>query len=333
MDKSELREKATECVRLMRTVDFEQLGISQYNLEYIRRLLPDLEYFFRIYTDAILILLKKETPQGYFVDFGGGHGFLSILLGYLGFKVIYCDHNPLSVQTVTKLTNQLGFAPAHIIEGSSSELHAYCTVNKLKPNYLIATDLIEHVYDLNLFFADLHQINPKFKMVFTTGSNPSNPYRVRILRKMMVDIEKKIFFPMRSDFIREDYPHLAEDEVQLLAESTRGNTYKDISEKVDVFLDTHQFPVIQIDKYNTCDPQTGNWMERILPLKEYRTILKQNGFNVEFKKGYYNVRRSNLLLSIVVRTFNKLVKYSGFLGRIICAYLIIKVIPSKSSLM
>lgn len=327
MDKTEIRQKAKECIRLIRNIDFETLGISQYNREYIQRLLPNLEYFFRIYSDSILILLKKEKIQTYFVDFGGGHGFLSIFLKSLGFKVIYCDYNPLSVQTIIKLKEYLGFGPDHIVEGSSGELLAYCTSNKIKPNYLIATDLIEHIYDLNVFFADLYQINPDFKMVFTTGSNPSNPYKVRRLRKLMTGIEKNMFFPMRSDFIRENYRNLTDKEVFTLAKSSRGLTYKDISDTVDNYLKTKQLTIVNIDKYNACDPQSGNWMERILPLKEYRKILRENGFKAEFKKGFYNKHRSSRMISLIVRAVNRTIKYTGFIGRILAPFLIIKVTP------
>ncbi len=330
MDKEEVRQTAKECILLLKNIDFKQLGISQYNLEYIQRILPDLEYHFRIYTDAILILLRHEkTEPAYVVDFGGGHGFLSILLKKLGFKVIYCDNNPLSIKTVSVLTEQLDIKMDHIIEGSSSELHAYCAVNKIKPNYLIATDLIEHVYDLNAFFADLYQVNPGFKMVFTTKANPSDPFRVRNLRKVMVDIENSLFFPMRADFIRDNYPILTEEKILTLARLTRGLTYRDLSDEIDVYLETEKLPVVDVDKYNTCDPQTGSWMERLLPLKEYRTILKRNGFKAEFKRGCYNEKRRNAVASFTVKILNRYIKYSTYIGRIICAYLIIKVVPKN----
>ncbi|MDR1368972.1 MAG: class I SAM-dependent methyltransferase, partial [Dysgonamonadaceae bacterium] len=311
MDKTEVRQKARECIQLIRNIDFETLGISQYNLEYIRRMLPNLNYHFRIYTDSILILLKNEKIQPWFVDFGGGHGFLSLLLKMLGFKVIYCDNNPLSVQTITKLKSVLKIGPDHIVEGSSDEFLAFCTSNKIKPNYLIATDLIEHIYDLDIFFSNLYQINPGFKMVFTTYANPSNPQKVRILRKLMIDVEKNIFLPMREDFIRENYQNLTDKEFYILAKSTRGLTYKDIPDTVDNYLENAQLLPVDVDNYNTCDPQSGNWMERILPLKEYRKILNENGFHVEFKKGFYNENYKNPIKTIIYTGINKIIKYSG----------------------
>ena len=325
MDKTEVRQKAQECIQMIQKIDFETLGISQYNLEYINQLLPNLEYHFRIYTDSILILLQKENAQAWFVDFGGGHGFLSILLKMLGFKVIYCDNNPLSVQTITKLKSVLEIGPDHIVEGSSDELLAYCTSNKIKPNYLIATDLIEHIYDLDIFFSNLYQINPGFKMIFTTYANPSNPKTVRKLRKLMTEVEKNMFLPMREDFIRENYQGLSSDEIANLAKSSRGLMYKDISNFVDNYVETKQISTICIDKYNTCDPQSGSWIERILTLKEYRRIINKNGFRAEFKRGYYAENRKSPLKSFITKGINKIIKYTGFAGRIFTPFLIIRI--------
>jgi 2-polyprenyl-3-methyl-5-hydroxy-6-metoxy-1,4-benzoquinol methylase len=329
MDKTKVRQKAQECIQKIRNIDFEALKINQYHLEYIQKILPDIKYFFHIYTDSILILLKKEKIQPWFVDFGGGHGFLSVLLKMLGFKVIYCDNNPLSVQTITKLKSALGIGPDHIVEGSSDELLAFCTSNKIKPNYLIATDLIEHIYDLDIFFSNLYQINPGFKMAFTTCANPSNPQKVRTLRKLMLDVEKNIFLPMRENFIRENYQNLTDKEIFILAQSTRGFTYKDIPDSIDNYLENSQLPSIRIDNYNTCDPQTGSWMERILPLKEYRKTLNDNGFYVEFKKGFYNENCKRPFKAIILKTTNKIIKYTGFAGRILAPFLIIKIIPKS----
>ncbi len=331
MDKTEVRQKAQECIQMIQNTDFETLGISQHSLENIQKQLPNLEYIFRIYTDSILILLKKEKVQPWFVDFGGENGFLTLLLKTLGFKVIYCDNNHLSIQTITKLKSALEIGPDHIVEGSSGELLAYCTSNKIRPNYLIATDLIEHVYDLNIFFADLYQINPGFKMIFTTCANPSNPHKVKNLRKLMVDVEKNIFAPMREGFIQKNYPDLPDSEISFLTKSTRGLTYKEISENIDIYLETKQLPTVQIDKYNTCDPQSGSWVERILPLKEYRKILWENGFKSEFKKGFYNKYHKKPNKTVIIRGINRAIKITGFAGRVIAPFLIIKVIPKGKS--
>ncbi len=323
--KKKVRQTAQDCVQLLREIDFEHLGLSPYNLEYIQRLLPELEYHFRIYTDAINIIFYKEELKGWVVDFGGGPGFLSLLLKKLGLKVIYCDQDPLSIRTISILSEKLGLAPDHIVEGTSNELQAFCSVNKLKPARLIATDVIEHIYDLNAFFANLYQINPAFQMILTTRSNPCNPWRVKKLRNIMTTVENQFFFPMRKEYIQKNFSEISENETETLAKQTRGLTYKDMDDAIDLYLENGTYPEESNDPYNTCDPATGSWMERILPLKTYREILKKNSFRVTFKKGYYNEKRKSVFFAFTIKQLNRFIKYSGSFGRIPAAYLILKV--------
>lgn len=327
MDDDPFQRVSDACIKELKDFGFDSLGISQYNIEYIDRLLPDLEYFFKIYEDSVRILLKGNAPEGLIVDYGGGHGFLSLYLKKMGFKVIYCDYNPLSVTTITLLKEKLGYGPDHIVEGTSLDLLTYCRVNKIKPAYLIGTDLIEHVYDLDVFFADLYQINPAFQMLFTTGSNPCNPYKVRNLRKIMTEVERSMFLPMREDFIRKEFPDLSTEDIGRLVALTRGKTYKDITDEIEDFEKSGRYPLPIKDKYNTCDPQSGNWLERILPLKAYREILNKNSFKVEFRNGFYNDKRKSGLQSLAVKMLNLFIRHTGSLGRIPAAYLILHITP------
>ena len=169
-----LKSFTEEIILSIKKIEFSKLDISEYNRNYIQNMFPHINYYFKIYAEAIIRLVNDSIPADYIVDFGGGHGFLSIFLKRLGFNVVYCDHNPLSVKAITLLKNEIGYGPDIIIEGSTSELLHYCKNNNILPKYLIATDLIEHVYDLNKLFSDLYTLNPDFSMVFTTGSVKSN---------------------------------------------------------------------------------------------------------------------------------------------------------------
>jgi 2-polyprenyl-3-methyl-5-hydroxy-6-metoxy-1,4-benzoquinol methylase len=323
MDKQLLHAAAQECIEMIKNIDFSTLGISEYNYQYIERLLPNLDYYFRIYSQSVELLLMNRTPGGYVVDFGGGHGFLSLYLKQLGFQVIYCDSNPLSVKTIQRILDAMGFGPDIIIEGSSAELLDYCRQHQLSVDYLIATDLIEHVYDLNLFFAHLKRVNPSLQMIFTTGSNPCNAYKVRHLRKMMVAVETSFFLPMRTEFIQNQYSELTSEITHQLALLTRGRMYDDVTKAVEEYISNGTLPN-EIERFNTCDPQSGNWVERILPLSEYRKLAENNGFRVAFVAGFYNVDRRNFLLRYAMIIVNCLIRYSGRWGRLLAPYLILK---------
>jgi 2-polyprenyl-3-methyl-5-hydroxy-6-metoxy-1,4-benzoquinol methylase len=229
-----IKRASAETIRSIRAMDFQNMEISEYNRSYINRIILHLEYHFKIYENAIMLLLqKKENTKSYFVDFGGGHGFLSLLLKKIGLNVIYCDFNPLSVKTIKLIKETAGYGPDIILEGSSPELLSFCRKSKILPDYLISIDLIEHVYDLDAFFADLHLLNPKMQMLFTTGSNPSNFYKSKKLRKIMIRAEKEDYFHLRKNFIIENFPEISQTDADILAKKTRGLIFPEIKKNIE----------------------------------------------------------------------------------------------------
>lgn len=310
-----IKKIAKETILSILKINFSQLDISEYNKEYIDRLLPDIDYYFNIYIAAVTHILPNEiTSSDYFIDFGGGHGFLSLFLKRLGMNVIYCDLNPLSVKTITLIKQEIGYGPDIILDGSSPELLSFCTTNDLLPKYLISTDLLEHVYDLNALFADFHALNPNMLMVFTTGSVQSNALKSRKLRKHMLEGEANTYLPTRKQFISEKYPGIDSSEIEKLARLSRGLIFPDIIQFVDTYLKDNILSVVNIDKYNTCDPRTGNWLERILSKKQYQKIINNNHFEVTFECGFYNECRNNRIPSVAAKIANFFIRRFGLLG-------------------
>jgi 2-polyprenyl-3-methyl-5-hydroxy-6-metoxy-1,4-benzoquinol methylase len=303
---------AEETILSIKKIDFSKLDISIYNKNYINSLLPHIDYYFKIYAEVLINLQIKDIASDYIVDFGGGHGFMSLFLKKIGMNVIYCDHNPLSVNTINLIKDETGCGPDIILEGSSAKLLSFCKTDNILPKYLIATDLIEHVYDLNTFFFFFYKLNPNLSMVFTTGSVKSNVLKSIKLRKIMVKEEKNDYFPMRKQFLSEKYPEITYSEIEKIAKLTRGLIFPDMLQYMDIYIKTKKAPLIDIDKYNTCDPETGNWTERILSKKQYRQIINNNHFQVTFKKGFYNINKSNFILSIMSKIINFLIQYFKF---------------------
>lgn len=128
----------------------------------------------KIYADCLLKGLESigNSPEEItLIDYGGGSGFLSMLAKQAGIgRVIYIDLNPDSVDTIRILKELVNTGPDIILHGDSDTLADWCSANKVKPQLLIATDLIEHVYDLSAFFANLIAIDNKTQMLFTTAS-------------------------------------------------------------------------------------------------------------------------------------------------------------------
>lgn len=287
----------------LRRIDYNALGISDYSHNYILRLIPILDYYLNI-CNHTLDLLPKTTHT--LIDYGGGHGFFSLLAKQRGIKrVVYIDHNLQASETVTAIAEQLGFGPDIILTGDSNTLKVWCKEQNIIPDSIVGIDVIEHIYRLDTFFADLLTINPNMAMVFSTASTPYNPIVKHRLRRIMLQDEygyggQKGFLQLRREHISALRPDLSQKELDQWAESTRGLTYDDIttvlhsSTPPDTFLHSPKISFFNshFSIPNTCDPATGSWTERILPMKAYSTLVAPHRIKVH--KGFYNSHQKGI---------------------------------------
>lgn len=310
--KHDIRQAAKTLVSQLKAIDYERLPISKYNKCYIARLKPVLSYYMKIYADCLLKGLESvgSAPKDItFIDYGGGSGFLSMLAKQAGIgRVIYIDLNPDSVDTIRILKALAGTGPDIILHGDSDTLADWCSANKVKPQLLIATDLIEHVYDLSAFFDNLAAIDNKMQMLFTTASTPFNPYVKRKLHRLMTTWEKE-YYALRLHYIHLHFPALSPAEAKEAARKTRGLTFPHIRKAVE----NGSYPLLK-DAFNTCDPRNGNWTERILPIETYRSLAKPFGYQVQIGKGFYNTDRPNPISALISSGINGLIRISGKAG-------------------
>lgn len=325
MERNKLLQAAETVIGKLGRIDVAALPVSDYNKAYISRLMPALRYYMEIYADCLLPL-RQGAEGTILVDYGGGSGFLSMLAKEAGIgRVIYIDLNPLSVETAKVLKELAGTGPDDILQGDSDALAAWCGATGVKPHLLVATDLIEHVYSLPRFFKDLCGISPQMRMVFTTASTPYNPLVKRRLHTFMQgcetgSLEAPNYRTRRETFIRSHYPHFTEEQVNVWAACTRGLTYDDIIKAIE----TNTLPA-PTDKHNTCDPATGNWTERILPIRAYQTILTPYGYRLTTGKGYYNTHRNNPAARLAAKAINLLIRLTGPLGLRAAPFLFLKI--------
>ncbi|GHU75587.1 hypothetical protein FACS189414_0110 [Bacteroidia bacterium] len=320
---------AKSLVTRLQAIDYESLPISDYNKEYIRRIVPVLPYYMEIYARCLSYGTRSITcplSETTLIDYGGGNGFLSILAKAIGIgQVIYIDLNPLSVEAVKIIGREADLIPSLVLEGDSTTLTAYCLKHEIRPHLLISTDVIEHIYNLQPFFADLHALNPTMQMVFTTASTPYNPVVKRRLHRFMQacetgSLEDPNYFTLRKQFLLNNYPHLRAEEIELWATHTRGLTYPDMR----LAVESGQLPH-PTDPYNTCNPETGNWAERILPISAYRQLTSPYGYTLTVSKGFYNIHRQSPLKALFFRLLNSMIRYAGSLSLRISPFLFIKI--------
>ena len=297
----------------IRAIDLEQLEISDYNRRYLQQLIPSLDYYLDIYRHTLQRIVSatgRSAAETTLVDYGGGHGLMSLTAKRFGIgRVVYVDFNPLSCTTVKALAARLGCGPDAVLCGDSRTLLSWCAEQGVTPDALAGMDVIEHIYRLEPFFDDLFTLNPQISMVFTTGSVPSNPMvRRRLHRVMMADEEGNAGMPgfraERRQYLEEHFPSMEDKELDEWALRTRGLMFADIESAVARGINAPQ------DRYNTCDPATGSWTERILNIGEYRRILHPHTEAVAFSNGFYNGLRPGLK-GLVAKMLNGLLHLPG----------------------
>jgi len=304
-------EKQRQLVHELRRIALNELDISTYSRNALSRVLVAVEFYLDIYRaslERVLASGNRAPSEMTIVDYGGGHGLLSVLAKRLGFgRVIYIDYNPDAVQAVRVLGERLGTLPDVMLQGDVGELEQWCLANGVRPHALLAMDVIEHIYVLDDFFAGLHRLSAKMLMLFTTASTPYNQRVVRKLHRAMELDElggpgKEGFCSMRRMYIKELHPDMPEKELDYWAENTRGLIFDDVRRAVDA-----QSPNLLLDPYNTCDPRTGSWTERILPVSDYRQLLSAYGYRLLVLPGFYNEYRRGPK-EWVSRHYNKIIR-------------------------
>ncbi len=320
-----LYKTAQELADLLAQIDYDSLPISDYNKGYIDRMKKNISYYMEIYAYCIHLAVpdEKQVEQQVWVDYGGGHGFFSLLAKKMGVKqVIYLDMNSESAHTAEVLKAHLGYGPDIVLCGNSTTLITWCQQHHEKPNMLFAMDVIEHIYNLESYFADLMLLNSSLRMFFTTASTPYNPWVKNRLHKWMHADEKGSrenpnFYTLRMQFIQLKYPNFSNEMISYWAANTRGLIYEDIETAIESHI-----PNDSIDAYNTCDPRTGNWTERILPIAEYERLVQHYGYKVSVKNGFYNIHRFGLK-KYVCYFFNLLINH-GIGGRFIAPFIVLQ---------
>lgn len=282
----------------LRSIDIGSLHVNDYHRGYILRMLPVIDYYVDIYSEALTwVCSQSRRPLGELtiVDYGGGEGFFSLFAKHIGVhSVIYVDMNPEATDTADKLSKAFGIGPDEMVTGDSLVLKQWCHAHRVCPDAIVGMDVIEHIYCLDEFFNDLIDISHQMPMVFTTASTPYNRRIVRKLHKVMKadelgDKTHEGFVNVRRSFIHTHYPDMDEAKLNYWAANTRGLIYDDILRAIDC-----ESPNLLRDKYNTCDPSTGSWTERILPTDDYRQLLMPYGYTLAERNGFYNNHRGGI---------------------------------------
>lgn len=320
---------------LLNNLPIKELRLDSYLRAYLEHLIVNNQFFLHIYASVLnQLLYKVDKPkeQITLVDYGAGNGLLGLFAKYCGFgKVILSDISPACCQSQKMLSEKISIYPDDIICGDVDSLAESLAS---PPDAIIGTDVIEHIYDLDLFFSTLQRLNKNLVIIFTTASNEKNWLKKKWLMRLQKKDEWKgwekdehnraipPFRKTREAIIREALQCPEPASVEMLVTGTRGLRKDDIINACKIYEQKDILPVPPGHPTNTCDPLSGSWTERLLTYTEYQKLFEKYGFSLEIENGFYNEYQKNPK-GLILRCMNTLIRQAGKTGCCFSPYIIL----------
>ena len=324
-------------------IDINKYNISDYNKNYINSKLNGLHSVLGLYGNLIFLTMKdSQIPLEKFtlVDYGGGSGIMSYLASEIGIgTVIYNDIYDVSCADAKILSEKLELQINHFVCGDIDDLIKYVAKRKITINGMASYDVIEHIYDIELYFKKLSSLSKtRFNIAFGSGANIKNPLFVRHVTKKQLEFENvnrdkgwghkerdslKSYFEIRKEIISKHSSDLSNDEIIKLAKETRGLIKHDILNCIDQYIKNGKINYRISHPTNTCDPITGNWAEHMMDQKWLKTMIKSYNFKVDIVPGYFYMNGKSYK-SIIKSFINFFIALFGKRGMIFSPYYIVK---------
>jgi len=312
LQQDSFKHHALQFRQLLQEMDLQKVTDDPYAQSYLQQLILHSAYYLQIYGcmfEQAIEKNNKKLQELVVVDVGSGNGLLGIFASYCGFGKVYLNEpDPAFLKASKYLAGILQIDIQDFISTDAMELHQYSFAHQ--PDLVFGADVIEHIYNLDLFFNSLKVINPSMVSVFTTASNPRNLVKTGIIRRLQQKDEwygndgndrtgspsHSSYFEIRKQLILETFDGLSDHQLNLLAKQTRGLRRDDIIEAVEQWKLSGAVPPGIDHPTNTCHPVTGSWTERLMNEDEYKKIINANGFDTTIIPGFYNTHKKGLKL-------------------------------------
>jgi 2-polyprenyl-3-methyl-5-hydroxy-6-metoxy-1,4-benzoquinol methylase len=345
-----LRELNTAAGRLayrLSALNPEKLDISEYNKRYFGRYMRAVDLVLQHNTQLLGLALKetqKPLADVVLVDYGGGSGIFSLLAKELGVgTVIYSDIYETSCLDAAVIGEAVAARADAYVTGELDAVIAYLESAEIGCDAICSYDVIEHIYDLDSFYARLADLpsGESLTIAMASGANIRNPRTRRQLTALhrRVEFEEqqpgrghkdrdtlRSFLDLRRELITDHASKsgyaLDDDDVAKLASATRGQDQSDIRATVDSYVQNPATLPTPATPTNTADPLTGNWAENLVEPGPYAKILRDRGFQVSILPGYYP-RHHGTIKRLVCAALNEIISLAGPRALALAPYFVI----------
>ncbi len=265
--------------------------------------------FFSVQTAAELlyrsIKLKNKKPgELVILDYGAGLGSLFLLAKMIGCKTVIYNDILEDMSTAARIISDYLEVPVdHFITGDhQATIH---TLNKhnLQCDIILSRNVVEHIYDLDSFYADMAGEQPHALLYFSTTANIRNPAMYLFHKKIHYTAEKE-FRTAREQLIKERIKGITPGQLTLLTDKTKGLALDDFEKAIVGYQANGILPEPGKHGSNTCHPGTGSWAEHLLPFSVYKSIIEAQGYKLTIKPAFWDTHSDSRLKNIIGKTMN-----------------------------
>jgi 2-polyprenyl-3-methyl-5-hydroxy-6-metoxy-1,4-benzoquinol methylase len=312
-----INDKANELFFTLKNFNTHSLDAADtYNDYFIHHHLGH-RLFFSIQNSAHILfeavqLCGKPLTEINAIDYGAGLGTLFMLGGMMGFKRFdYDDHLPEWQATAKAVCKQAGITITDYITGDINAVADFAAKKNIKYDMVLSRNVIEHIYGLPEFYSAIFNHNPKAVVYSTTTANFHNPvmrlYHIYIHKK----VERQYYKQQRINEIKKLQPSISPNDLNKLAELTRGKAQQDFIDAVNNFVHNKPIAADKSLRSNVCDCINGVWSEHLLTKDEYRNIIHTTGFKMIYTAGYWDTHYSSGFKNFISRIFNTAIHFLG----------------------
>lgn len=261
------------------------LGMSSYSQRYMNTVFGNryrrrynLTKYSHILSKALEPYDTTELYKVTLVDYGGGHGVLSLLAKELGVgTVIHSDVFATSSNDAQRLAHAISAPSGHFWVGDTDDFRDKMRIFALTADVIVNYDVIEHIYCFRTYFKDLAAVTKEGgRWYMASGANLYNDRLREHLLERHDELEGSLetesedsYIYKRKKMIASDFPNLLPSEVNTLALATRGWRAEDIQRAIQIYLSSGHVVQYCPPMNNTSDPRNGNWGENMVPIETF----------------------------------------------------------------
>lgn len=315
-----INQKASELFLTLQNFDASSLDIADTFKEYFVNHHLGKRLLFSVQNSAHILYQSvkktgKEIEDISITDYGAGLGTLYMLAGMLNFKrIVYNDYLPDWKDTAESICKALQIDIDGYVTGDIDAVLQYAATKEFTFDIIASRNVIEHIYSLPFFYAEVYRHNPNTVIFSTTSANFHNP-AMRLKHYLLhKKIERTQYLPHRKKALQQAWPEITEKQLAALSILTRGKAKEDFLAAIADYKNNRTVTPVPFLRSNTCLPDTGYWCEHLLSKDEYKSIINNAGFTMEYMAGYWDTNYSSAVMNLLGNFFNHLIGLFGKKG-------------------